>query len=273
MSEIPVLVGIAQNEQRPVDPKASKEPLALMLEALQAAAEDAGAPALLTAASSVRVVRGMWPYKNPARVIADAVGCPQAETRMSQFGGNFVQTTVNQSALDIQNGVHEVILITGAECGSTQAKARRAGLNLREDLAWQPAEGTPDAMIGEDVPMMHDMERAIGLVQPIQYYPMFENALRHHLGESLEAHIQRVSELWAGFSRVASANPHAWLRTVLTPDEIATNSEANSATRYAKPRGRNSRPSTPCRKNSGVKTSPMTRVVKTIEPRISLLPR
>ena len=99
MSETPVLVGIAQNEQRPVDPKASKEPLALMLEAVRAAAEDAGAPALLTEASSVRVVRGMWPYKNPARVIADAIGCPEAETRLSQFGGNFVQTTVNQSEL------------------------------------------------------------------------------------------------------------------------------------------------------------------------------
>ena len=52
MSETPVLVGIAQNEQRPVDPQTSKEPLILMLEALKSAAEDAGAPALLTDASS-----------------------------------------------------------------------------------------------------------------------------------------------------------------------------------------------------------------------------
>ena len=56
----------------------------------------------------------------------------------------------------------DVILITGAECGSTQAKARRAGLNLREDLAWQPALGTPDVMIGDDVAMSHEIERAIG---------------------------------------------------------------------------------------------------------------
>ena len=146
MSETPVLVGIAQNEQRPVDPTESREPLELMLDALRAAAEDAGAPSLLSNAGSVRVVRGIWPYRNPGRVIADTLGCPQAETCLSQFGGNFVQTTVNQSALDIQSGRHEVILITGAECGSTQAKARKAGLNLREDLAWQPAEGTCDSL-------------------------------------------------------------------------------------------------------------------------------
>ncbi len=240
MSETPVLVGIAQNEQRPVDPKASKEPLELMQAALRSAAEDAGAPELLTEASSIRVIRGMWPYKNPGKVIADSLGCPQAETRLSQFGGNFVQTAVNQSALDIQSSRHDVILITGAECGSTQAKARRAGLNLREDLAWQPAAGTPDAMIGEDIPMMNDMERAIGLVQPIQYYPMFENALRYHLGESLEDHIRRVAELWAGFSKVAAGNPHAWLKEEKTAEEIRTQSSSNRPVSFPYPKLMNS---------------------------------
>lgn len=240
MSEIPVLVGIAQNEQRPVDPQASKEPLALMLEALQAAAEDAGAPALLSEAGSVRVVRGMWPYKNPGQVIADTLGCPQAETCLSQFGGNFVQTTVNRSALDIQAGRHEIILITGAECGSTQAKARRAGLNLREDLAWQPAAGTPDVMIGDEVAMTHDIERAIGLLQPIQYYPMFENALRHHLGDSPAEHIERVSKLWAGFSAVAAGNPHAWLKEQKTAEEIRTLSSSNRPVSFPYPKLMNS---------------------------------
>lgn len=240
MSETPVLVGIAQNEQRPVDPKISKEPLELMLAALKSAAEDAGSAALLSEAGSVRVVRGMWPYKNPGKVIAETLGCPQAETCLSQFGGNFVQTTVNQSALDIQSGRHEVILITGAECGSTQAKARRAGLNLREDLAWQPAPGTPDTMIGEDVPMVHEIERAIGLTAPIQYYPMFENALRFHLGESLEAHIRRVSELWAGFSKVAAGNPHAWLREPKTAIEIRTPSSSNRPVSFPYPKLMNS---------------------------------
>jgi acetyl-CoA C-acetyltransferase len=182
----------------------------------------------------------MWPYRNPGKVIADSLGCPQAESCLSQFGGNFVQTTVNQSALDIQSGRHEVILITGAECGSTQAKARRAGLNLREDLDWQSAEGTPDAMIGEDVPMVHDIERAIGLVQPIQYYPMFENTLRHHLGESLEDHIHRVSELWAGFSEVATGNPHAWLKDQKSAEEIRTQSSSNRPVSFPYPKLMNS---------------------------------
>ena len=200
MSEIPILVGIAQIEQRSDDPLQSKEPLNLMIEAAQAAAIDTDSADLLAKADSVRVIRGRWPYKNPARVIADAIGSPGAETRLSQFGGNFVQSAVNQAALEIQAGQTQLVLITGAECGNTQARAQRAGMNLRTDLDWQAAPGEPDLMIGENMPMAHESEMALGISQPIQIYPMFENALRHHLGESIEQHRKRVSELWAGFS-------------------------------------------------------------------------
>ena len=55
-------------------------------------------------------------------------------------------------------------------------------------------------MIGVDSPMASEAEIELGLRQPIQIYPMFENALRHHLGESIEDHSKRISELWADFS-------------------------------------------------------------------------
>ncbi len=240
MSETPVLVGIAQNEQRPEDPQTAREPLALMLDALQAAAEDAGAPELLSSAGSIRVVRGRWPYKNPARVIAESLGNPNAETALTRFGGNFVQTTVNQAALDIQAGKQEVILITGAECGSTQAKAARAGLDLRTDLPWQDAPGEPDLWIGADQPMFHEYERAVGIMQPIQIYPMFENALRAHLGEGVEEHQRNISELWARFSAVAASNPHAWLKDARSAEEIRTPSEFNRPVSFPYPKLMNS---------------------------------
>jgi acetyl-CoA C-acetyltransferase len=95
-------------------------------------------------------------------------------------------------------------------------------------------------MIGEDVAMTHEFERAIGLVQPIQVYPMFENALRHHLGESLEEHIRRISELWAGFSKVASNNPHAWLKEAKSAEEIRTLSSSNRPVSFPYPKLMNS---------------------------------
>jgi acetyl-CoA C-acetyltransferase len=233
---VPVLVGISQLEQRIKDPAQGKEPIELMLDAVRAAAADAGSQQLLTKATSVRVIRGIWPYQNPARVVADAAGIPNAETALTPYGGNYVQSVVNQSALDIQAGRHEVIVITGAECGYAQARARKQGI----ELAWQQAAGKPDRLIGEDKNMRHEAEKAVGIGQPIQLYPLFENALRHARGESIEAHLVRISELWSRFSAVASRNPHAWLRERHSAEEIRTASATNRPVSFPYPKLMNS---------------------------------
>jgi acetyl-CoA C-acetyltransferase len=182
------------------------------------------------------VIRGIWPYQNPAKAVAEAVGCPNAEAALTPYGGNFVQTVVNQTALEIQRGERDIVILTGAECGNTQAKARRAGINL----AWQPLPGTPDRLIGEDKDMRHQAEKMLRIGAPIQIYPLFENALRHHRGESIDAHQKRISELWAGFSRVAADNPHAWIREARSAEEIRTISASNRPVSFPYPKLMNS---------------------------------
>jgi acetyl-CoA C-acetyltransferase len=240
MSETPILVGICELEQRIDNPLSGAEPIELMIDAVRQAAVDAGCPKLLGKVSSIRVIRGRWPYKNPAAAVAEAIGVPSAESCLTPYGGNFVQSTVNQSALDIQAGHHEVIIITGAECGNTQAKAQRAGLDLRRDLNWQKLAGTPDRLLGEDQQTAHPYELAVGIVRAIQMYPMFENALRFHLRESIEEHITRVSELWSRFSEVASNNPHAWIRERKSAEEIRTLSQVNRPVSFPYPKFMNS---------------------------------
>ena len=236
MSETPIIVGVAQVEQRIDNAAAGKEPLAMMVDAMHMAAEDAQCSNLLSEASSVRVVRGIWPYANPAKALAEAIGNPGAETVLTQYGGNFVQTTLNQSAIDIRDGVHDVVVITGAECGRSQAKAARAGI----DLEWSEVAGTPDRMIGDDVNMRGDAEQGLGMGRPIQLYPMFENALRHHLGDSIPQQMERISKLWASFSAVAAGNPHAWIREPKTADELLTISKLNRPVSFPYPKLLNS---------------------------------
>ncbi|MEM1230207.1 MAG: acetyl-CoA acetyltransferase [Pseudomonadota bacterium] len=234
--ETPVLVGIAQVEQRIDAAGAGDEPFALMLEAVRRAAQDAGAPALLEQAGSVRVIRGIWPYQNPAKAIAEAIGAPSAETGLAPYGGNYVQTTVNRSCLDLQAGTHEVIVIAAAECGNSQAKARRAGM----DLQWGTFPGEPDLHIDAHKPMSHEAEKALGIRAPIQVYPLFENALRHHLGEDLKTHRVRISQLWARFSEVAAGNPDAWIQEPVSAESIRTLSASNRPVSFPYPKLMNS---------------------------------
>ena len=237
-SSLPVLVGVAQIEQRDADPARGigSEPLDLMIAAVREAAADAECPALLGQVDSVRVVRGMWPYRNPAKAVAEAIGSPGAETGVSPWGGDSVQRVLSESALEIQRGERRMVVLVGAECGRTQAKAHRAGV----DLQWRDAPGEPDRGFGAELKMRHRIEAKRGIAQPIQMYPIFENAIRHARGETLAAHIERVSELWAGFSRVAADNPHAWMREAKTAEEIRTPSDFNRPVSFPYPKLMNS---------------------------------
>ena len=228
---VPVLVGVAQVLQRTDDDAVAREPLALMIEACERAAEDAGSRALLSGTTSVRVVRGMWPYQNPARVVAERLGCPGAQTGLTPYGGNCVQQTVNQTCLDLQSGDQEVVIVTGAECGRVNARARKAGRRPE----WSEAPGVPDVVLGKDLAMLHEAEKARRIGAPIQVYPMFDNALRHARGESIAAQRERISRLWAGFSEVASHNPHAWIRERKTAEQIATPGPDNRAVSFPYP--------------------------------------
>jgi len=219
----PVLVGVSQLEQRVDDPLEGAEPLDLMVAAAEAAAEDAGSPALLRSIDSIYVIRGIWRYQNPARAVAERIGSPGARTLGTPFGGNMVQSSLSHAARAIQAGQLDVALLCGAEHGRSQARARRAGIKLQ----YADAPGSYDEMVAEEKPMSDPAEQARGILRPIQMYPIFENALRYARGESIEAHGRRISELWEGFNRVARDNPHAWLREPVSAEEIRTPSDAN----------------------------------------------
>ncbi len=81
------------------------------------------------------------------------------------------------------------------------------------ELGWPEVDESvePDRLIGEPLDMNHPTEQALGVVMPIQVYPMFETAIRAAAGETVDEHQVKVSELWSRFSQVASDNPYAWI--------------------------------------------------------------
>jgi acetyl-CoA C-acetyltransferase len=227
----PVLVGVAQVLQRTDDFTQAREPLELMIEAVQNAAADAGSTVLLERAGSVRVVRGLWRYGDPGRAIAESIGVPTAETAITTMGGNGVQHLVNRTCLDIQSGKQDVVVIAGAECGRSFMRARKAG----SEVKWSDVPGKADIVIGENLSMAHEIEVARGIGAANQVYSMFENGLRYERSWSIEEHRRNISELWAGFSEVAANNPNAWIQERKTAEEIGTPGPGNRAVTFPYP--------------------------------------
>ncbi len=220
----PVVVGVAQIKQRPDDPAEAVEAVALMIAAVRNAAADAGAESLLAKLDLVGVVDGAWKYSDPARLVADAVGAANAKTALSANGGNTPQSYVNSISARIQAGELDVAVVTGAEIIWSRRRQRRAGVKGETTVQ----DGVqPDEQFGIDVPMSTEFEMSRGMNMPINYYPVFESAIRAAGGETMDQHRDRVSRLWETFNQVAVNNDYAWFRTPMTADEIRNPSDGN----------------------------------------------
>ena len=222
-SRIPVLVGVAQVEQRSDSPEDYQEPLDMMLKATRLAGEDTQRPGILSEADAVYVVRGVWSYQDPARLIAEAIGAEKAETVGTAYGGNMVQTCVSDACMAISRGDLSVAVLAGAEIGRSLAQARKSGTRL----AMREADGSPDRLLGEMKSMLHPLEEKHGVDQPVFWYSIFDSAIRHQRGEGIEEHRKRISELWSSFNDVAVGNPHAWIQKEISAEEIRTASAGN----------------------------------------------
>ncbi|MCC6765974.1 MAG: hypothetical protein IT293_15050 [Deltaproteobacteria bacterium] len=220
----PVIVGVGFRQEKLEDPKASAEPYVLMVEAVRRAAADAGAEALVGALESIAVPQGMWEYRNPAKLVADGLGCPKATTILAGLGVLQLQL-VTDLCDAIAAGEREVGVVAAGE-----AKYRR----LRSTITGEPVSETatddlppPDVHQTSQDMWCSDLESRRGLTSPVEFFAIIESALRHARGLDVERHRDELAALYSGFSAIAAENPHAWKRDALPAAAIRDPSPRN----------------------------------------------
>ena len=216
----PVLVAAHAVENRTKD----AEPIDMMVDAsIQALGRCESSMA--EAIESVRVVKGIWPYVDPGRLVADRLNLGDVTTALTQIGGNAAYDLVNQTAAEIAAGELSAALICGAETMRTRRSDRAAG--SRSTYVPEPEDATPDLMVGADVELVDESDAAAGVAIPVNFYAMVETAIRHGNNETPNEHLDRISNLWATGSDVAATNPSAWITTPATANDIATATPTN----------------------------------------------
>jgi len=232
----PVLIGAGQVHHRDGD---APEPVDLLAEAARRAVDDCGAPRVLQAIASVRVVNMLSRrYPDPGALVAERLGVPVGHTVLTTEGGQMPQALVDRAARDIVSGLAGVVLVGGAESWRTRNAYRRRG--ERPPWSVQPDGTGPSETFGEPLRMTSPGESALGLTDPVQAYPMFEQALRSHTGRSLAGQVATASDLWSRFSRVAVSNPYAAVPRYCSPEEIRTPGPANRMIGFPYPKLMNS---------------------------------
>jgi len=230
----PVIIGVGDVLQRVDDVHHAEHAIGLMAGAAHAAADDCGAPNVLNGLDAVAVVSTLtWRYGDPARLLCEQLGVEPRRRIVTTPGGNSPQSLVNESSRRILAGELDAVLCVGGEAFRTRMRARRHDVHLEwPKVSADVLEREPPEIWGKDLTMNSPHESDLGLVMPVQVYPMFETAIRAARGVSPEEHLADVAAMWSRFSAVAADNPHAWIRHAMTAEEITTPTERNRMVGY-----------------------------------------
>lgn len=224
---LPVLVGVGQvraNRERSV--ASAREPLALILEAIDLAAADAGVPGLPAAADAIHTVRvASWAYDELSADVAGAVAATPAHRDDSPIGGQWPIRILDRAASRIASGESRVALLVGGEAAASVAALSKAGIDPVGDLGWSAGPGGPAPLDASDLgsPAM----QASGLLLPTRVYPLYENRLQADLGLTAEENADWSARLYADLSAVAATNPIAWNTTASDAAAVGTVSARN----------------------------------------------
>ena len=229
LERVPVIIGVGEVVDRG-DADVPREPVALMAQALAAADADGGG-GWLDRLDSLDIVNSVsWPYADLPGELARHLGRRPARLEYGPVGGETPVRFLHEAALRIARGESAVAAICGGEARHAADRAARRG----ESLPW----GARDA--GWTDPRrrdyLHPLARAHGLSEPVYVYPLYEVASQAAWGQTPREGNAESAQLWEGLSRIAAANPYAFIRRPHTADEIATPGEGNRMVAWPYPK-------------------------------------
>ncbi len=213
---IPVIAGIGEIMDRPKDVTQSLEPLALMTEAARRA--NVEARGLLRDTDSVDIIALVsWRYDDIGAQLADRLAISPRRNVYGTVGGESPIRFLHEAARRIASGESSVGLVIGAESQYAVGHAKRANV----DLPWTPyAEAAPKMKRAAEY--VHHLGHTLGVAWPISVYPFYDAATAHAWGQTPAEAQAESALLWSRYAAAASRNPYAWLKTPLTPADIAT---------------------------------------------------
>lgn len=213
---IPVIVGVGQVNDRPADPQAGLDSLGLMVAALRVADTDAGGGWLADLDSLAVVDQISFRQLNPlAAKVAKAFAISPAHLEQTRSpSGDSPILLLNEAANRIGAGEIGIAAVVGGE--ALRTAAHRAAAAKGTNVAAQ------NATRAASTPRTPGYRQRYGLTAPVDVYPLYENAGRAAYGQTLDEAQRESAEIWSRFSRIADANPDAWVHRPHSAEAIMT---------------------------------------------------
>ena len=233
-----VIVGVGEVvEQVRADLESAASPLDLMVRAAEAALSDAGTSDCKTALDTIAVIRTTSdmaaqlksPFGDPENYpvsVARRLGIAPDDAIYTIGGGHAPQALVNDFSDEIRTGKREAILLVGAEAVANQKALLNSGIKAdwRNDISGMMHDQGADGYKTLDISQLYN-----GLLNIPAIYSIFENARRARIGKTSAEYAKECGDLFAPFSRVASAHPNSMFKDEYSAEQIAQRSPVNGA--------------------------------------------
>ena len=231
----PVIIGIAEICDRPDglngDLTSARDPLTLMRDVTQLAAEDANhnlrpdgnSTTLLSTVDSIDIINpASWTYDDLPTQLCNTLDLSPARALLRPTGGETPMQALHAAADRIAKGESKCALIVGAEAQHSAASAMRAGVTL----PWpSKAQGEPDYLAVAKY--IEPRALQLGLFLPSHVYPFYDLACAHHWGQTPGQAIDESVRLWADYAHAAQANLYSWKTDDWTAESIKTPTPKN----------------------------------------------
>lgn len=219
---VPVLVGAAEIKGD-TGQGAGAEPRDLIAAAARRAAGDLVPTGRIDGITLTNTAS--WRYTDLAAELATLLGAGPKHLFNAPVGGQWPTRLLDAAAQRIATGRTRIEVVAGGEAQATVTRAMKSGIDVTAEWGWSTNPGGPPAFDPEQLGSA--AMQAAGLVAPTRIYPLFEAALRHRAGLTVEAADRASATLYSRMAEVATGNPTAWRPSALAPDEILAVGSAN----------------------------------------------
>lgn len=233
----PVIIGVGQYSERVGKPEYQAlsymdlggRALAVAISNAQADGNVADAIDTLAAIRAFEISRPGKepPFGAPDNIpgaVAKRVGVKPGRLILSPTGGQTNQQYVGEFAAAIASGESQCAVIVGSEAISTVLALAAKG--EKQDWSEEIGGDFEDRGFGLEG-LLEPQLFAHGATGAIPLYAIAENARRARLGKSLDEYRRDIGRLFAPFTQIAAANPHAAAPIARSAEELAAVTERN----------------------------------------------
>jgi acetyl-CoA C-acetyltransferase len=217
----PVVIGISSIQQKGSFEQLD-EALILMEKATQKAIVDSTNSKIIDYIDQIQVPKGYWKYRDPGKWIAERNNIQSAVTSVTKIGV-LQQNLINSACHDIAQGKIRASLIVGGEARYKKILA----LKENKEFIETKLNINPDFYVkAADELQTKEEQDELGLMA-VGYYAILETAYRKKNGLSLQEHKDKISNMYAEFSKVAANNPDGWIDSMKSAKDIKQVSKEN----------------------------------------------